>query len=68
MVSKETLRRGNLNIGLMVCVFLKFVNQILFSLAGTNECAAAQLSDKDATGCMLGIVAGMDADPSKPGT
>lgn len=62
MLSKKAFGGGNLDIVLMIRVFLKFGNQVLFGLSGMEQCVTAQLSDEDATEGVSGIVAGMDAD------
>ena len=67
MLSKKAVGRGDLDIILMIRVFLKFGNQVLFGLSGMEQCVTAQLSDEDATEGVSGIVAGMDADALKTG-
>ena len=67
MLSIETVGSSDLNIVFIIGVFLQFGNQFLFKGAGVQECTATELSDKDAAGCVLACVTGMDADAFKAG-
>lgn len=67
MLSKKAFGCGNLDIVLMIGVFLKFGHQVAFGLSGMEQRITAQLSDENAACGVVFVIACMNADTLEAG-